>query len=139
ATFIYALQTLPLSTAYAIYFVAPLLITALSEPFLGEHVGPRRWTAIVVGFLGVLVELRPGGAGVLTTAGLAVLLAAFGYAASAITVRILARTDSSQAMVVRLMLFMSLGAVAPAWPYRRPLHGEHAWLVLGLGVTGALG
>lgn len=139
ATFIYALQTLPLSTAYAIYFVAPLLITALSVPFLGEHVGPRRWTAIVVGFLGVLVVLRPGGAGVLTTAGLAVLLAAFGYAASAITVRILARTDSSQAMVVWLMLFMSLGAGALAWPDWRPLQGEHAWLVLGLGVTGALG
>lgn len=139
ATFIYALQTLPLSTAYTIYFVAPLLITALSVPFLGEHVGPRRWTAIVVGFLGVMVVLRPGSAGVFTTAGLAVLLAAFGYAASAITVRILARTDSSQAMVVWLMLFMAIGAGALAWPEWRPVRGEHALLVLGLGVTGAMG
>src|SRR3546814_290971 len=69
ATFVYALRTLPLATAYSIFFVAPLLITALSVPFLGERVGPRRWTAIAIGFLGVLVVLRPGGEGVLTTAG----------------------------------------------------------------------
>jgi drug/metabolite transporter (DMT)-like permease len=139
AAFVFALQTLPLSTAYTIYFVAPLLITALSVPFLGEHVGPRRWTAIVVGFLGVMVVLRPGGSGVFTTAGLAVLLAAFAYAVSAITVRILARTDSTQSMVVWLMLFMALGAGALAWPEWRAIRGEHAWMVFALGLTGALG
>ena len=79
AAFVYALRTLPLSTAYSIFFVAPLLITALSVPFLGERVGPRRWTAIAIGFAGVLVVLRPGGAGMLTTAGVMVLLAALGY------------------------------------------------------------
>ena len=83
ASFVYALKRLPLSTAYSIFFVAPLLITALSVPILGEHVGPRRWTAIAVGLLGVLVVLRPTGEGVLTLAGLAVLVAAFGYAVSA--------------------------------------------------------
>ena len=91
ASFVYALRTLPLSTAYTIFFVAPLLITALSVPILGERVGPRRWAAIAVGLLGVLVVLRPTGEGMLTLAGLAVLLAAFGYAVSAITVRVLAR------------------------------------------------
>lgn len=139
AAFVFALQTLPLSTAYTIFFVAPLLITAMSVPILREHVGPRRWTAIALGFLGVLVVLRPGSAGILTTAGLAVLLAAFGYAASAITVRILARTDSTQSMVVWLMLFMAVGAGALAWPDWRGIQGQHAWLVLGLGVSGALG
>jgi drug/metabolite transporter (DMT)-like permease len=138
AAFVYALRTLPLSTAYSIFFVAPLLITALSVPFLGEHVGPRRWTAIAVGFLGVLVVLRPG-AGVASIAGLAVLLAAFGYAVSAITVRVLARTDSTQAMVVWLMLLMAVGAGLLAWPDWRPVRGEHAWLVLALGLAGALG
>ena len=73
ATFVSALRTLPLSTAYTIFFVAPLLITALSVPVLGERVGPRRWTAIAVGFVGVMVVLRPTGEGVLTFAGLAVL------------------------------------------------------------------
>src|SRR3546814_16807806 len=78
ATFVYALRTLPLATAYSIFFVAPLLFTALSVPFLGERVGPRRWTAIAIRFPGVLVVLRPGGEGMFTTAGIAVLLAARG-------------------------------------------------------------
>ena len=139
ASFVYALQTLPLSTAYSIFFVAPLLITALSVPVLGEHVGPRRWTAIAVGFAGVLVVLRPGGAGMLTLAGLSVLLAAFGYAVSAITVRVLARTDSTQAMVVWLMALMAVGAGLLAWPEWRPIRAEDAWLILALGLAGALG
>src|SRR5690606_20887158 len=84
ASFVYALARLPLSTAYSIFFVAPLLITALSVPFLGERVGPRRWAAIFIGLLGVLVVLRPSGAGMLSLAGGAVLVAAFGYAVSAI-------------------------------------------------------
>jgi drug/metabolite transporter (DMT)-like permease len=137
--FVYALRTLPLSTAYSIFFVAPLLITALSVPFLHERVGPRRWIAIAVGLVGVLVVLRPTGDGVLTLAGLAVLLAAFGYAVSAITVRVLARTDSTQAMVVWLMALMAIGAGALAWPGWVPLRAEHAWLIAGLGLTGALG
>ena len=139
AAFVYALRTLPLSTAYSIFFVAPLLITALSVPFLGEHVGPRRWTAIAIGFAGVLVVLRPTSAGMLTTAGLAVLLAALGYAVSAITVRVLARTDSTQAMVVWLMALMALGAGLLAWPQWVPLRLEHGWLILGLGIAGAFG
>jgi drug/metabolite transporter (DMT)-like permease len=139
AAFVYALRTLPLSTAYSIFFVAPLLITALSVPFLGERVGPRRWIAIAVGFIGVLVVLRPGDEGVLTLAGIAVLLAALGYAVSAITVRVLARTDSTQAMVVWLMLLMALGAGLLAWPHWVPIRAEHGWLILGLGIAGALG
>ena len=139
AAFVYALRTLPLSTAYSIFVVAPLLITALSVPVLGEHVGPRRWTAIAVGFAGVLVVLRPTGGGVLTLAGVAVLLAAFGYAVSAITVRILARTDSTQALVVLLMALMAVGAGLLAWPQWVAIRMEHAWLILGLGVAGALG
>lgn len=58
--FVYAMRTLPLETATAIGFVSPLYVTALSIPFLGEKVGMRRWVAVAVGFLGVLVILRPG-------------------------------------------------------------------------------
>jgi drug/metabolite transporter (DMT)-like permease len=139
AAFVYALRTLPLSTAYSIFFVAPLLITALSVPFLHEHVGPRRWIAIAVGFVGVLVVLRPGAGGVASAAGIAVLLAAFGYAVSAITVRMLARTDSTQHMVVWLMLVMAVGAGLLALPGWRPLRAEHLWLVAGLGIAGSFG
>ena len=78
SAFAYALKRMPMTGAYALFFVAPLLITALSVPLLGEKVGPRRWAAIAVGLLGVLVVLRPSGEGVLSWAGLAVLLAATG-------------------------------------------------------------
>jgi drug/metabolite transporter (DMT)-like permease len=139
AGFVYALRTLPLSTAYSIFFVAPLMITALSVPFLGEHVGPRRWIAIAVGLLGVLVVLRPTGEGVLTLAGVAVLLAAFGYSVSAITVRIIARTDSTQALMVWLLFFMALGAGLLALPDWTPIRGSDAWVIAGIGVAGALG
>ena len=139
ASFVYALKRLPLSTAYSIFFVAPLLITALSVPILGERVGPRRWTAIAIGLLGVLVVLRPTGAGMLTTAGFAVLLAALGYAVSAITVRVLARTDSTQAITFWLLALMALGAGALAWPQWVPLRAEHAWIIGGIGIAGAIG
>ncbi len=139
ASFVYALKTLPLSTAYSIFFVAPLLISALSVPILREYVGPRRWAAITIGLLGVLVVLRPTGEGVLTVAGLAVLVAAFGYAVSAIAVRVLARTDSTQATTFWLLTMMALGAGALALPNWVPLRGEHLWVIAGIGVAGAFG
>jgi drug/metabolite transporter (DMT)-like permease len=58
--FVAAIYYIPLPTATAIGFVSPLFLTALSIPFLGEKVGPRRWAAIFVGFLGVLIVIRPG-------------------------------------------------------------------------------
>lgn len=63
-----------MTSAYAIFFVAPLL---------GEHVGPRRWAAIAVGLVGVLVVLRPTGEGLFGWAGLAVVVAPFEYSALA--------------------------------------------------------
>jgi len=139
ASFVFALRSLPLSTAYSIFFVAPLLITALSVPFLGEHVGPRRWIAIAIGLVGVLVVLRPTGAGVLSIAGVAVLFAALSYAVSAITVRLLAKTDSIQAMMVWLLALMALGAGVLAIPDWQPVQRVHWPLIAGLGVAGALG
>ena len=53
AGFVYGLARMPLSTAYAIVFVSPLMVTALAVPLLGETVGPRRWTAIAIGIVGV--------------------------------------------------------------------------------------
>lgn len=139
ASFVYALRTLPLSTAYTLFFVAPLLITALSVPILGERVGPRRWTAIAVGLLGVLVVLRPSGTGMLSLAGGAVLVAALSYAVSAITVRVLARTDSTQAITFWLLALMALGAGMLAAPHWATLRAEHLWIVIAIGVVGALG
>ncbi|WP_299400313.1 DMT family transporter [Pelagibius sp.] len=58
--FFTGLRYLPLADAFAIAFAAPLFITALSVPVLGEHVGMRRWAAVVFGFIGVLVVVQPG-------------------------------------------------------------------------------
>jgi len=139
ASFVYALKRLPLSTAYSIFFVAPLLITALSVPFLGERVGPRRWTAIGIGLVGVLVVLRPTGEGVFTLAGVAVLVAALGYSVSAITVRVLSRTDSTQAITFWLLALMALGAGAFALPNWVALRAEDGWIIAAIGIGGALG
>ncbi|MGO4263620.1 DMT family transporter [Lysobacter sp. TAB13] len=139
AAFVYGVNRLPLSTTYSVFFIAPLLITALSGPILGERVGPRRWIAIGVGLLGVMVLLRPSGEGMLSTAALAVAAASLAYAVTAITVRVLSRTDSTQSMMVWLMVMISLGAGALAWSGWVPVRGEDWWLILGLGVAGSLG
>lgn len=138
AGFVYGLRTLPLSTAYAITFVAPMLVTALAVPFLGERVGPRRWTAIGIGLVGVLVVLRPSGEGMFTRAGLAILLAAFCYAAGVITVRILARRDSTQAMVFWLMALLALGSTLLSLHAWTPIRPQDWWLIAGVGLTGSL-
>ncbi|WP_024869956.1 DMT family transporter [Pseudoxanthomonas suwonensis] len=137
--FVYALKRMPLSTAYTIYFVAPLLVAALSVPLLGEHVGPRRWTAIAIGLVGVIVVLRPGVDGLVSFPGLMVLLAATAYAVAAVTVSLLTRTDTPQSMVVWFLLIMAVGAGVAAIPGWVPLRLEHAWLILGMGLAGALG
>lgn len=139
SAFAYALQVMPLAGAYSLFFVAPLIITALSVPLLGEKVGPRRWAAIFVGLLGVLVVLRPTSEGVVTWAGLAVLLAAVAYALSAITVRVLHRTDSSQSMVFWMLLMTGVGAGLLAWPEWVPLRAADAWVIAGIGLAGFLG
>ena len=58
--FFWSLKFLPIADALAIFFVQPLVVTALSPVILGEHVGPRRWAAVAVGFIGTLIIIRPG-------------------------------------------------------------------------------
>lgn len=137
--FVFALRSLPLSTAYTIYFVAPLLIAALSVPLLGEQVGPRRWIAIGIGLVGVLVVLRPGVGGFISIPGLMVLLAATAYAVAAITVSMLTRTDTPQSMVVWFLVILALGAGLLAIPGWQPLHWADAGLIAGMGLAGAGG
>lgn len=138
AGFVYGLRTMPLSTAYAITFVAPLLVTAMAGPLLNEKVGGARWIAIAIGLVGVLVILRPTGEGMLTGGGLAILIAAICYALGAITVRMLAQRDSTQAMVFWFVVLLSLGAWLLALPAWKPLQSSHLWIIAGVGVSGSL-
>src|SRR5690606_19824996 len=97
--FTMGVRTLPLSAAYTLFFIAPLLITALSVPVLKERVPAAHWWAIAVGFGGVIIALRPSGAdlqsGVATAGGLAILGAALCYAVAAVAGRLATRTDTS--------------------------------------------
>lgn len=139
AFFAFGLQRLSLAEAYSIFFIAPALITALSVLFLKERVDLARWVAIGVGLCGVLVVLRPDGAGFLTIGGVAVLGSALCYAVSAITVRILSRTDRSEHMVFWLMLMMAIGASAMAAPDWVAMRAADIPLLCGLAVTGFIG
>jgi drug/metabolite transporter (DMT)-like permease len=136
--FIYGVARMPLSTAYAIVFAAPLMITALAVPLLGEKVGPRRWTAILVGLAGVIVVLRPGVAGVATVPGLMLLAAALCYAVAAITVRKLALRDSPEAMVFWFLLLLGLFSGAVAVFDWHPVQRQHLVAIAVIGVFGAL-
>ena len=139
ALFSFALQRLALADAYSLFFVAPLLITALSVPFLGEKVDASRWWAIFVGLIGVLVVLRPAGNGMLTWSGLAVLACAVCYAISAIVSRMLSRSDSSESMVFWLMRVDGGGAGALALPHWTPILRADWPLLAALAVTGFAG
>jgi drug/metabolite transporter (DMT)-like permease len=137
-SFIYAIGSMPLSEAYTLFFVAPLMITALSVPLLKESVGWRRWLAVLAGFGGVLIVLRPGFVAVNLTA-IAVLVSAACYALNAISVRILGRTDSTAAMSFWFVTMVAIGAGLLALPDWQPLRPADAGWLIAMGVTGALG
>jgi drug/metabolite transporter (DMT)-like permease len=112
-----ALQTLPLAAYSAIAFTSPLLVAALSMPLLGERVGPRRWAAIGVGFLGMLIVVRPGVAEIGLGALLAFLCAVSG-ALYSIETRRLAGVDptlTQQFYPALLATFATLPLAIPVW------------------------
>ncbi len=137
--FVFGIHYLPLSTAYTLFFVAPLIITALSAFVLRENVDARRWIVIGVGFAGVLLALRPTGEGVFTWAGVAVIAAATGYSVSAITVRVLGRTDSTQSMVFWVLTLMVVGAGVLAAPNWVTIERSDWLLIAAVGLVGGLG
>jgi drug/metabolite transporter (DMT)-like permease len=100
--FFFGLTRMPLVNTLTIAFTAPLIVTALSVPFLGEHVGWRRWLAVVAGFVGVVIVLRPG-EGMFTPASIAVLVAAFCWAGLSLTARKLAATESSFSLSIYII------------------------------------
>jgi drug/metabolite transporter (DMT)-like permease len=134
-----ALRYLQLDEALALTFSTPFFVAALSGPILGEWVRWRRWTAIAVGFLGILVVTRPG-IGSVHPAALLSLAAAMLYALYSITTRILARTDSN---ATTLFYSNIVGAVAlvPALPFvwSTPTDPLIITLMVGAGAVGSVG
>jgi len=135
-----AISVIPLASAYTVNFVAPLLITVLSIPMLKERVGWRRWSAVVVGFIGVLIVLRPG-LGVMHPWAFLPLITAACFALYQIITRIMgAGTDETPlAMLFHLALVgtLVLSVVVPF--YWHPVApGDWPWMA-AMGVLGGTG
>ncbi len=101
-----AFTTIPLAEVYAIIFLAPLFVTLLSVFVLKEHVGPWRWLAVIVGFAGVLLVVRPGFRE-LQFGHFASIIIAFLAAASVILMRSLSAHETRTTMLGFLMLYMA--------------------------------
>lgn len=96
-TYFVGLSLMPLADAVATAFVSPLLVTLMSAVILGEQVGPRRWAAVGVGLIGVIVMTRPG-EGVIQPAAILVLISAFCYASSHMMTRRMRDTESAMTL-----------------------------------------
>jgi drug/metabolite transporter (DMT)-like permease len=134
--FTYGLKQLPLANAYTLFFVAPILITVLSAPVLGERVPRAHWWAVAGGMVGVLVALRPGVDGWVSWAALAVLGSAVCYAVAAVAARLSSRTDSSESLMLWIMVMVALGASTLAAPHWVPVQAGDAWLLAALAIAG---
>lgn len=110
--FFLGLAAMPLADAAAIFFISPLIITAFSVVFLREKVGPRRWLAVGIGMLGVIVVMRPGSSA-FQLASLLPLAAAVGYAFLHILTRRIGGTESALAMTfyIQLTFIVVSGAI----------------------------
>jgi drug/metabolite transporter (DMT)-like permease len=129
---------LGLVETHAIFTTYPLLIAALSGPVLGEKVGWRRWSAIAVGLLGVLIILQPG-ARVFSPVALIPLLAAFMFALYGLLTRYVARADSPATSFFWTGTTGALAMTAVGVWYWEPMTPLDATMMAGLCVTGALG
>ena len=101
--FFYGISRMPLVNAVTLVYTAPIIVTALSSSLLGEKVGLPRWIAVIAGFFGALIILRPG-VGSNIEASLAVFASAVGFALLAITARKMAKTESVIAMSIYVLI-----------------------------------
>ncbi|WP_147162466.1 DMT family transporter [Pararhodospirillum oryzae] len=138
ALYFAALTTLGMAEVAAVSFAAPFLVTALGALALHEPVSRRHWIALLVGFAGMLVILRPGG-GVVSSGGLLALAGALAYALLIITLRIQGRVMTS---ITSAFWFLAVApfVVLPLLPvvWVTPTWDQAPWL-LGLGIAGGLG
>lgn len=140
ATFMFfaALKFLPIADALAVFFVQPLVVTALSPVILREHVGPRRWAAVAVGFIGTLIIIRPGlqafnpGTALAFGAGCALAL-------YFLLTRRIAGRDAAMVTTFRTSLLGTLIVSALVWLVWQPPTPEQWALFVALGLISTLG
>lgn len=137
-TFIYAISYAPLAEVTATTFAAPLFATAGSALFLRENVRLRRWSAVLIGFVGVLIIVQPG-MGEMDTGTLSAVLAACFFAASALMVKSLTGTDPVKRIVFWTTLMMAIGSAPVAALYWVPMTWEFWGLGIVLGLFGVIG
>jgi drug/metabolite transporter (DMT)-like permease len=134
-----ALRYLPLAESTTIGFAAPLFAVMLSALVLKEPVGRYRWSAVLVGFLGVLVVMRPEARHLPPVGLLLALLAAFGVGVVTITIRQIGRTEGTQTIVLWFSL-LSMLALGTLMPFYAAPHDARSWLILlALGGFGGAG
>lgn len=137
--FVTAVSVLSLADAYAIFFIAPLVVTAVAVPILKERVDWRQWAAIGVGLSGVLWMLQPGGSAISLMGALGALASAVAYAFASVSVRVMTRTETTVSLVFWFLVLLTVFAGILALPDWVPMDdGDWPWLAL-LGMFGALG
>lgn len=134
-SFYFGLTLLPLAENTAIAFAAPLFITLLAIPFLGERPGPGQWIATIVGFAGVLLIVQPG-TGAFTFGALAPLGAALFYALLMLSARMLGRRETIWAtMLYATLVPLVISAAFLPWFWQTPAL-EHLPYFMGAGLFG---
>ncbi len=135
--FFYAVSTVPLARLTSLGFTAPLWITLLAVLLLGEVVRLRRWTAILCGFAGTMVILRPG-VDAVDLGSLLVLGSSFVWACAVIVTKVLSRSDSAVTITSYMVLLMAPLSLVPAlFVWQWPSPSQLLWLTL-IGVSGTL-
>lgn len=141
ALFNAGIRIVPLATATTIMFLAPILVTVLSVPLLKEHVGPRRWFGVLVGFVGALIVVRPweSHAGLFMSGALFLLIAALLNASYQITTRKVRLFDEPlTSMFYTSVIGALVTTVFVPWHWQWP--GMTDWLLLiGTGFLGGVG
>lgn len=136
--FFTAVTIAPLATVAALSYTAPLFVTLGALIFLGERLRPRRVTALVFGFIGAMVVLRPG-VGQMEFGALLVLGSSAVWACALLLIKILSRTESSITLTAYMGLILTpLSAIPAALVWRWPTPEELGWLAL-MGTLGSTG
>jgi len=137
AVFVVALRYLPLADTHALAAASPLMVVAMSAPFLGERIGLHRWLSVLTGFAGVLLIIRPGFTQISWPLFIP-LLGAFLWAVYQIMVRFQARDDRPETTLL-WTAFVGLAAVSLIAPWEFRLPDTQAWILfVAVGALGSL-